>query len=59
MKAERIEVILVEPWNDQKLAARVADEAEAKAIVLAPMVGGVKGVDTYLDTIDDNVRTPG
>jgi zinc/manganese transport system substrate-binding protein len=57
MKADRIKVILVEPWNDRKLAARVADEAGAKAIVLAPMVGGVKGVDTYLDTIDYNVRT--
>jgi zinc/manganese transport system substrate-binding protein len=57
MKADNIKVILVEPWNDRKLASRVADEAGAKALVLAPMVGGVKGIDTYLDTIDHNVRT--
>jgi ABC-type Zn uptake system ZnuABC Zn-binding protein ZnuA len=57
MKADNIKVILVEPWNDRKLADRVADEAGAKALVLAPMVGGVKGLDTYLDTIDYNVRT--
>jgi ABC-type Zn uptake system ZnuABC Zn-binding protein ZnuA len=57
MRTHGIKVILVEPWNDRKLAARVADEAGAKALVLAPMVGGVKGLDTYLDTIDYNVRT--
>jgi ABC-type Zn uptake system ZnuABC Zn-binding protein ZnuA len=57
MRADNIKVILVEPWNDRKLADRVADEAGAKALVLAPMVGGVKGIDTYLDTIDYNVRT--
>jgi ABC-type Zn uptake system ZnuABC Zn-binding protein ZnuA len=56
MRADGIKVILVEPWNDRKLADRVADEAGAKALVLAPMVGGVKGIDTYLDTIDYNVR---
>ncbi len=57
MKAEKIKVIIVEPWNDRKLAARVAEEAGAKSLVLASMVGGVKGADTYLEAIDYNVRT--
>ena len=57
MKEERIKVIIVEPWNDLKLAGRVAEEAGAKAIVLPPMVGGVKGADDYLSTIDYNVKT--
>jgi zinc/manganese transport system substrate-binding protein len=57
MKSERIKVIVVEPWNDQKLAARVAEEAGARAVVLASMVGGVKGIDSYLATIDYNVKT--
>jgi len=56
MKDEKVKVIIVEPWNDQKLAARVAEEASAKAIVLPPMVGGVKGADDYLSTIDYNVN---
>jgi zinc/manganese transport system substrate-binding protein len=56
MKDERIRVILVQPWNDLKLAQRVADEAGAKAIVVPTMVGGVKGVDTYIGTIDYNVN---
>jgi zinc/manganese transport system substrate-binding protein len=55
MKDERIKVIIVEPWNDMKLASRVADEAGAHAVVLAAMVGGVKGADSYIEAIDHNV----
>ena len=57
MKDERVKAILVEPWNDQKLAARVAQEAGARAVVIAPAVGAVKGTDTYFAAIDYNVRT--
>jgi zinc/manganese transport system substrate-binding protein len=56
MKEERIKVLIVEPWNDVKLATRVADEAGAKAIVLASMVGGVKGADSYIAALDHNVN---
>jgi ABC-type Zn uptake system ZnuABC Zn-binding protein ZnuA len=56
MKTERIKVIIVEPWNDLRLAERVAQEAGAKAIVLASMVGGVKGADSYIAAIDYNVN---
>src|SRR5215813_4737330 len=56
MKDEKIKVLIVEPWNDLKLADRVADEAGAKAVVLASMVGGVKGTDTYIAAIDHNVN---
>ena len=56
MKEERIKVLIVEPWNDVKLANRVADEAGAKAVVLASMVGGVKGADSYIAAIDHNVN---
>ena len=56
MKAERVKVILVQPWNDLKLAQRVAEEAVAKVSVIPTMVGGVKGIDTYIGTIDYNVN---
>jgi zinc/manganese transport system substrate-binding protein len=56
MKEEHIRVIIVEPWNDVKLASRVAEEAGAKAVVLASMVGGVKGADSYIGAIDHNVN---
>ena len=56
MKDEQIKVLIVEPWNDVKLANRVAQEAGAKAVVLASMVGGVKGADSYIGAIDHNVN---
>ena len=57
MKDEKVKVVIVEPWNDQKLAARVAEEAGAKALVLASGVGSVKGADSYLDAVAYNVNT--
>jgi zinc/manganese transport system substrate-binding protein len=57
MRAEGVKVILVEPWNDVKLAQRVAGDAGAKAVVMATGVGAVKGADDYIATIDHNVTT--
>ena len=57
IKEEGIKVILVEPWNDVKLANRVAEEAGAKAYVMASAVGAVKGADNYIAAIDYNVTT--
>lgn len=57
MKDERVKVVLVEPWNDQKLAARVAEAAGAHALVLASSVGAVKGADNFIAAIDYNVKT--
>ena len=57
MKDDKVKVVIVEPWNDQKLAARVAEEAGAKALVLAAGVGSLKGADTYLDAVAYNVNT--
>jgi ABC-type Zn uptake system ZnuABC Zn-binding protein ZnuA len=57
MKEERVRVIIVEPWGDQKLAARLGEEAGARSVVLAAAVGAVRGADTYLDMVEYNVRT--
>ena len=57
IKEEKIKVILVEPWNDVKLAQRIAEEAGAKAIVFASAVGAVKGADNYIAAIDFNITT--
>ncbi|MGH7368951.1 MAG: metal ABC transporter substrate-binding protein [Candidatus Rokuibacteriota bacterium] len=56
MKQEEVKLVVVEPWNDVKLAKRVAQEAGAKVRVLAPSVGALKEARTYLDTVDYNVR---
>jgi zinc/manganese transport system substrate-binding protein len=55
MRDERIKVVIVEPWVDRTLAARVAEEGGAKVVTLAPVVGAVKGADTYMAAIDYNV----
>lgn len=57
MKEERVKMILVEPWNDIKLANRVAEEAGAKAFVMATAVGAVKGADNYIAAVDFNIKT--
>ena len=60
MKDERVKVILVEPWNDLKLAERVADEAGApRPSCMASSVGAVKGADSYIAAIDYNVNALG
>jgi len=56
MKDEHIKLILSAPWSDQKLAERVAQEADAKMTVMASGVGAIKGTDSYLDMVDYNVR---
>ena len=56
MQAEKVKVVLVEPWNDRKLAARVAEEAGGKALVVASSVGAVKGADDYISAMDYNVK---
>lgn len=57
MKEDKIKVVLAVPWADYKLSEFVAQEAGAKVVVVANAVGSIKGTDTYLDTIDYNVRT--
>ena len=57
MKEEGVKAVLVEPWNDVKLANRVAEEAGAKAYVMATSVGAVKGADNYVAAIDFNITT--
>ena len=56
MKQDRVKVVLLESWNDRKLAERVAQEAGAKTVVIAGAVGAVKGADNYIAAIDHNVR---
>ncbi len=56
MKEEKVKVILTAPWSDRKLADRVAQEAGARTALMASAVDALKGADTYLETIDYNVK---
>jgi zinc/manganese transport system substrate-binding protein len=57
MKTDRVKVLILEPWGDRKLAERLAGEAGAQVVLLAPGVGAAKGTDTYLDWLEYNVTT--
>jgi ABC-type Zn uptake system ZnuABC Zn-binding protein ZnuA len=57
MKEQQVKAVLVGPWSDQKLAARVAEEAGARMVVMASSVGAVSGADDYVGAVDYNVRT--
>src|SRR5262250_1665428 len=57
MKDDKAKVIVAEPWSDLKLIERVGQDAGAQVAVLASAVGAMKGTDTYLATIDFNVKT--
>lgn len=56
MKGEKVKAVLTAPWGDRKLAERVAQEAGARTVLVASAVGAVKGTETYLGTIDYNVK---
>ncbi len=56
MKEDKVKVVVVEPWSDQKLAGRVAQEAGAKLVVLNAKLGA-GGPDAYITSTDANVTT--
>jgi ABC-type Zn uptake system ZnuABC Zn-binding protein ZnuA len=49
-------VIVAEPWADRKVVELVARDSGARALVLPSSVGGLKGVDSYLDLMGYNVQ---
>ena len=56
MREQTIKVVVAEPWADSKTVDLVARDSGARALMLPPAVGGVKGVDTYPQMIDYNVN---
>jgi len=57
MKEDKVKAIIAEPWSDLKLIQRVGQDAGAQVAVLASAVGAMKGTDTYIETVDFNVKT--
>src|SRR6195256_4070487 len=52
MRAQHIKAIIVEPFQDRKIAERVASATGAKVINFAQFPGGLGGTDTYVKLID-------
>jgi zinc/manganese transport system substrate-binding protein len=56
MKRTGAKVVIMEPFYDRKIADFVARNAGAQVLVLPPSVDGIKGVDSYLELIDYDVK---
>jgi zinc/manganese transport system substrate-binding protein len=52
MKAQKIKAIIVEPFQDRKVAEKVAGATGAKVVDFAQFPGGVPGTDSYAKLID-------
>ncbi|MEK7288229.1 MAG: metal ABC transporter substrate-binding protein [Elusimicrobiota bacterium] len=56
IKAEKISLILVEPYFDLKLPERIERETGARLVVFPPSVGGKKNLKSYFDLFDYNLK---
>jgi zinc/manganese transport system substrate-binding protein len=52
MKAQKIKVILVEPFHDRRIAEKVASATGAKVVDFAQFPGGLPGTESYVKLID-------
>jgi len=51
MKRTGAKAIIMEPFYDRKMVDLVAKQTGATVLVLPPSVGGVKGVDDYVQLL--------
>ncbi len=56
MRAKKVRVILVEPYFPLKGCQIIAEKTGAKILIFPPSVGGVKGIDTFLELFEYNVN---
>src|SRR6266513_3104447 len=52
MKAQHIKAIIVEPFHDRRIAAKVASATGAKVVEISQFPGGLPGTDSYAGLID-------
>ena len=56
MKENRIKAILVEPYQDRRLAEKIARSVDATVVDVAQFPGGIPGTDSYINLIDQLVK---
>jgi len=57
MKAQKVHVILVQPYQSRKTAETVARQAGAVVLDVAQQPGAIRGTDTYVTLMDSIVHT--
>ena len=56
IKREKIPLILIEPYFDEKLPRKIAQETGARLVILPPSVGAEPSIKTYFDLFDHNLK---
>ena len=56
MKQTNAKVIVMEPFYDRKMADFVASKTGAKVLVMPPSVGGLKGLDDYIQLMTHDIN---
>ncbi|MFQ6616514.1 MAG: metal ABC transporter substrate-binding protein [Fidelibacterota bacterium] len=56
MKREDIRVIIISPYYSPRIARRIVNEVGGLLVELAPSVEGARGVNSYFDLFDHNIR---
>lgn len=56
MKRDHIKLILVEPYQDRRIAEKVARSTEAKMVEVSQFPGGIPGADSYVSLINQLVK---
>ena len=56
MKENHIKAILVEPYQDRRLAEKIARSVDATVIDVAEFPGGIPGTDSYVSLINQLVK---
>lgn len=52
MKEEEVKVIIIEPYFNLRVAETVADRTGARVLILPSSVGGIQGINSYLELFD-------
>jgi zinc/manganese transport system substrate-binding protein len=55
MKEQGGKAVIVEPWSDHQLAARVAQDSGARVVLLNAKLGQASGPDAYIVSTDANI----
>ncbi len=56
IKAQKIKVVLMEPYFDRKTPNSISEQTGAKVVVLYPSVGGKPGLDDYFKLFDYDIN---
>ena len=56
MKRDHIKLILVEPYQDRRIAEKVARSTEATVVEVSQFPGGMPGTDNYTSVVNQLVK---